>query len=470
MAQFDTSIFMGNKPKSVEDYNAIADEADQRRLALMQGKMQMQNAQQAQREQDSLRALLSGGQFDPNAPDASAKVLGAAPIAGQTYLKSLQDAKKSAADTALSVSHAANFDAEAADKQYGLKLKKANQAITDISALGSSQEAIASLDQHLQAGDIDQQKYAAVKATIPQDPTQFPAWRKNMLMNILDAKTQLELTKPVLGSTNLGGSEQFTTRDPVTGAVTVNSATPRTQTPDSVANNATAIRGQNMTDARAREVNAVAQNTPQYMQTDEGLVMVPKKLGPGEAPTATPVLGPNGQQLSKPLKDIPASVNTAIITNSQNLSKAKQALALLQGKKVGEMTGDSNATGVKGVLPGAILNRWDPSGVDTRAAIADLGSMVLHDRSGAAVTASEYPRLQPFIPSATDDQDTAAKKLKRFIQVFEQENQAMGDTYSKQQGYRPSPLTGGGANATPAAASASPPADQFKGWTITPVK
>lgn len=211
--------------------------------------------------------------------------------------------------------------------------------------------------------------------------------------------------------------------------------------------NANAQEGHNIQRAAQRQAEShfqAGQNTPQYMETDSGLVALPKKLGPGQAPVGTPVMGANGQPLGKPLKDIPASVNTAIITNTQNLSKAQQALSLLQGNSVGAMTGDKEATGWKGMLPGSVLNRADPSGVDTRAAIADLGSMVLHDRSGAAVTASEYPRLQPFIPTATDDATTAAKKLRRFIQVYEQENQALQQTYSKDQGYKPNPVRASG--------------------------
>ena len=68
--------------------------------------------------------------------------------------------------------------------------------------------------------------------------------------------------------------------------------------------------------------------------------------------------------------------------------------------------------------------------------ITDIGSLVLHDRSGAAVTASETPRLLPFIPLPTDDKDTARRKLVRFKQIYEQEQQAYLDTYSKDQGYK----------------------------------
>ena len=186
------------------------------------------------------------------------------------------------------------------------------------------------------------------------------------------------------------------------------------------------------------------QNAPQYMQMDAGLVALPKKPGMGQQPTATIVTGPNGESLGKPLKDIPASVNTAIINNAQSLYALDKALALADGKNVGKASGDAAATGWKGYVPNFLLNRIDPAGVDTRAEISDIGSLKIHDRSGAAVTVSESPRLMPFIPLATDDQVTVKKKLGRLRDELAREQQALSDTYSKDQGYKPSPVKLGG--------------------------
>lgn len=139
-------------------------------------------------------------------------------------------------------------------------------------------------------------------------------------------------------------------------------------------------------------------------------------------------------ELSKSKKSIPVSAGKEILANRDNLSKAENALALVSGESVGEAKGDKEATGWKGNLPAAILNRVDPSGVDARAAIADLGSMVIHDRSGAAVSASEYPRLAPFIPTATDDAATVKKKLTRFVSEYKRITSEIEDFYD-QSGY-----------------------------------
>ena len=136
------------------------------------------------------------------------------------------------------------------------------------------------------------------------------------------------------------------------------------------------------------------------------------------------------------LKPLPSPVARAVMENEHSLRLARNALTLIQGGKVGEQAGSKAATGVKGFLPDAALSRLDPEGVPTRAAIADLGSMIIHDRSGAAVTASEYPRLMPFIPKANDDPPVVEQKLKRFIQVYEDMQQDFRDMYSEDQGFQ----------------------------------
>lgn len=123
---------------------------------------------------------------------------------------------------------------------------------------------------------------------------------------------------------------------------------------------------------------------------------------------------------------LPAAIGSKFMENSQNLRMAENALDLVERNK--------SATGLKGYLPDPLLQRTDPEGVDTRAAIANLGSMVIHDRSGAAVTASEFPRLRPFIPSTTDDPETVKKKLQQFVTEYRKINNEMTDFY-KESGY-----------------------------------
>jgi hypothetical protein len=55
--------------------------------------------------------------------------------------------------------------------------------------------------------------------------------------------------------------------------------------------------------------------------------------------------------------------------------------------------------------------------------------MTVHDRSGAAVTVSEFKRLAPFIPTTTDDTATVKKKLGRMRQLIEGETNNLTFAY-----------------------------------------
>ena len=160
-------------------------------------------------------------------------------------------------------------------------------------------------------------------------------------------------------------------------------------------------------------------------------------------------------------KAMPVSAGGGLLENRSNLVKAQDALALVQGKTIKnasgvEVKGAKSSTGWKGFLPEGLLQRFDPEGVATRASIADLGSMIIHDRSGAAVTASEYPRLKPFIPKETDDDETVAKKLTRFVGEYERLTQEASDFYSE-SGYKVPDQKIRGGNVVSGGASNPPP-------------
>jgi hypothetical protein len=107
---------------------------------------------------------------------------------------------------------------------------------------------------------------------IPRDPAQIKQMFNNFYLKSVDVAKLLEAQ---------------TSRDN-------NAATNATSRANNAATNATTIRRQNLVDARQRE----AMNTPQYMETADGIVALPKKLPFGQQPTAIPVMGQNGQPIN----------------------------------------------------------------------------------------------------------------------------------------------------------------------------
>lgn len=205
--------------------------------------------------------------------------------------------------------------------------------------------------------------------------------------------------------------------------------------------------------AQAERHFQTQQNAPQYMETNAGLVALPKRLAPGQQPQGVVVTGPDGQNLGKPLKDIPPAQNAAIIENTKALQNIDQAMAEITRATGITLGPDGRPTRVQGAKPTApdalgawnylgdgIRQRTDPHGVPVRAQVANIAGQKFHDISGAAVSVGEAQRLRPFIPSDTDSPETALAKLANLRREYAGVNDMLGQTYSEGNGYKPSPV------------------------------
>jgi hypothetical protein len=150
---------------------------------------------------------------------------------------------------------------------------------------------------------------------------------------------------------------------------------------------------------------------------------------PGDVPAQ---MGPNGKidpisGGAAGLKQVPVKITAAHSENTAKMTQIDQAIAAVNAypKGFGLIRGGGEG----------INQRVDPGGVDARAIVANIGSLIIHDRSGAAVTISEQPRLRPFIPTVTDTPEAIVKKLNGLKRQLANENDAMEISYS--DGYRP---------------------------------
>jgi hypothetical protein len=133
--------------------------------------------------------------------------------------------------------------------------------------------------------------------------------------------------------------------------------------------------------------------------------------------------------VSEKLKPVPPHINTAIIGNQAFLNKVDRTEALLNK--------NPDAIGiVKGMTPDPILNRVDPQGVATRAALADIAAAKVHDLSGAAVAVSEFGRLKKFLPQINDSAETAKIKLNGMRAEIQDIMKMTNSIYSESQGYK----------------------------------
>ena len=128
------------------------------------------------------------------------------------------------------------------------------------------------------------------------------------------------------------------------------------------------------------------------------------------------------------LKPVPAAAAKDYVENNSSLRKIHEAL--------GAIDKNPGALGAQNYAPDFAMQRLDPDGVDVRAKVSDVGSLLIHDRSGAAVTISETPRLKPFVPSSTDTPETARKKLRNLAKALEDTQADIGSIYAEDQGYK----------------------------------
>jgi hypothetical protein len=151
--------------------------------------------------------------------------------------------------------------------------------------------------------------------------------------------------------------------------------------------------------------------------------------GTPDAPSASPGTGlpsAEGGSVRAP-QATPQTVATAMLENVRALRAAEDATRQILAAPGAVGIGP----GLANMVPG-VVDRINPSGTSARAALAEIAALKIHDLSGAAVTASEFPRLRPFVPLVSDPPEVVRTKLERFARelraVLQDQYQAFGPT------------------------------------------
>ena len=136
--------------------------------------------------------------------------------------------------------------------------------------------------------------------------------------------------------------------------------------------------------------------------------------------TRETVAPPEGMSL--PGSDrVSAATAVKVAENRAQMRTIEAALAEIDKYPgaIGPKRGIGKLPGLGGIAD-MVNQNVDPAGVDARLNIANVGSLLIHDRSGAAVSISEFPRLAPFVPDISDTPEAAKKKLRALWTNLEQ--------------------------------------------------
>lgn len=134
-------------------------------------------------------------------------------------------------------------------------------------------------------------------------------------------------------------------------------------------------------------------------------------------------------------RTLPMGVEAAISENATVLGAIEQAEQMMAGGKGEGAFG--RGVGIKRTLG---LERWGakPEDQELAAIVGNVASQQIKLRSGAAVTAAEWPRLRPFLPvldgPGADDRATVLRKLAKMREIIAAETNARADYYEA-QGY-----------------------------------
>lgn len=118
-------------------------------------------------------------------------------------------------------------------------------------------------------------------------------------------------------------------------------------------------------------------------------------------------------------KPLPASLRKAVADNEQTLRSIDEAVAAIE-KNPDALHGWDTFT------PEVVRKFTEtPDKVTVRAPVADVGSLQIHNRTGANMNIKEEPRLAPFVPDIRDRPENALIKLRRLKERIQEENTAL---------------------------------------------
>ncbi len=411
-----------NPVRSVADYLGDMDKQEQNQLTLAASRMTAKKAQQADADEQALKQIYMQSGGDQNAIMKALYGQGMGTQANALNKEMIAN-KQATAMTDQAAAHAKNYTASTEKTEFETRKAKNEfgiQKMTGVLALPVIKDTdIARMAQDFMSyPGSEPEKILAGIAGLPPESDQVGRRQsiEALLRGNMSAKEQMNYVAP--DANTVASNTQSGLNSERTAASSKYSA-------DSTARSAAAGRAQAEKHYQTTRNDGLNAPKGQIYQSDQGLMVVDPRTR-----TAQPVTA-NGQPLQPKLKDLPATMSKSLMENNAALLKIDSALAAIEAYP--------DALGVKNYLGDTVRQRSDPNGIKARALVADIGSLKVHDRSGAAVTASETPRLKPFIPSATDDAATVKQKL----QLFQKEYQAIEDdirgTYSREQGYKAPP-------------------------------
>jgi hypothetical protein len=377
----DTGIYANllRPPKSVADYDNEAVQSQTNAL-------QLQQLRQGVSDQNALRQATMQFGADSGQNLQALQKAGAFKQA-QDYQKAIYDNQKTQSGINLDTAHADNFKGKTADDTFGLQTKKRGTALKDIAGLNSPEDALAGINRHLQLGDIDEQKAAMLRQSIPQNPADFPRWQIGMLRNIMTAHEQIAAQQ--VDAAKAEQTRQFGVTSGETGRHNLRT--------EAVASGQLGVAQGQLGVARDRLATEKAAPKGQY-DAERGVLVDPR------TGLATPVTM-GGQPLppkDKPLTETQGKATTFV----SRMQDSERVIKELEKKGV-------SGSDLRTMAAGSFYTNWLASdeGQQYRQAQENWVTANLRQESGAAIGKNEMEKdVRKFFPTPGDGPEVIKQK------------------------------------------------------------
>jgi len=217
----DTSIYQlaGRGVKSVADYDAEYSQARQNKIQEALGTAKLQDYQRGIDRQNRLHGVLSGTYATPAARE-EALIQGGFADEALKFGKDRRDNAKTEADAQVQRMKVVN-DKVALYRDGVHQVRDPQTAAQYVSQMYA--------DHDFKGTAITALPLEKLLASIPQDPSQIPAWQQQFA---LGATKFMEMNKPTITTRNLGGTTDTIATEGLTGKTTRVNSAQNTQSPD----------------------------------------------------------------------------------------------------------------------------------------------------------------------------------------------------------------------------------------------
>lgn len=388
-------------------------EARYRNLLMQNQQAQFQQAQQAQQQERTLSDLYRNNVGADGAINRQGIMTGAAQSGLGSRIPVLQKQFAEADKATADVGHTGAQTEDLKWKTAKSKLDVAGAAFGSLLANPNvtHDEVVQAVVGLVNNGAMSQEQGQQAVKMLPGDPVRLRQFLVQKGMEVVDASKRMDLVAPKFDKVNTGKTTQFVDTNPYTnpggpGALNM------TTTPGEDQSAATARRGQNMADARARDANGIAATSArtQIVEGPDGFVLVDKGTG-----LARPAATLNGAQVQGKGSALNDTQSKALLFGSR-MQEADKLLSGLAAQGVVRPSVIKNAAEsvpfVGGAL-GSVANSVvaSPQQQQVEQAQRDFINATLRRESGAAIAESEFENARKqYFPAVGDSKAVIQQK------------------------------------------------------------